>query len=109
MTDCVNCHDGDEMPVCTFVRDMRSYHDWNEELRTAIYTATLFEESETLDNLTEPTDISLVTSLLILVMLASEKVPKDITAASLRGGCRKLSRAAEGEGSHDHELAKNAG
>ncbi len=78
LTDCVYCHDGDDMHVCTCDRDMRAYRDWNEGLRTAIQGAVLFEESEALNNFTEPTEVKLVTSLATLSMLASEKVMKDM-------------------------------
>ncbi len=71
LTDCVYCHDGDDMHVCTCNRDMHAYRDWNEGLRTAIQEAVLFEESEALDYFTEPTEVKLVTSLATLSMLAS--------------------------------------
>ena len=64
--DCVNCHDGDDLHLCMCNRELHSFHDWNEGLRTSIHAATLFEESEALDNLTEPTQVSLVTSLATL-------------------------------------------
>ncbi len=76
LTDCLNCHDGDDMHLCMCARDMLSFYDWNEGLRTVIHDTTLFEESETLNNLTEPTDNSLVTSLAILSLPASAKAVK---------------------------------
>ena len=79
LADCVNCHDGDELHLRMCSRELRSFHDWNEGLRTTIHDATLFEESEALDNLTEPIEVSLVTSLATLSMLASAKVVKEMT------------------------------
>ncbi len=76
---CLNCPDGDDLHLCMCSRELRSFHDWNEGLRTTIHDATLFNESQALDNLTEPTQISLVTSLATLSMLASPKVIKEMT------------------------------
>ncbi len=66
--------------LCMCSRELRLFYNWNESLRISIDVATLFEESEARDNLTELTDINLVTSLATLSMLASAKVVKDISA-----------------------------
>ncbi len=71
--DCVNCHDGDDLHLCMCNRELHSFHGWNEGLRTSINAATFFQESEALDNLTEPTEVSLVTSL------ATTKVVREMT------------------------------
>ena len=78
LTGCVNCHDGDDLHLCMCSRELRSFPDWNEGLRTSIHVATLLER-EALNNLTEPTEISFVTSLATLSMLASVKIVKEIT------------------------------